>query len=425
MTNCVANGNTQVGIQAGSGSTINACAAYDNGTVGIDASFGTTVTNCGVYSNGTDGIDASLACVIKNNSVYGNTEDDIEVTTDCLVMNNTCTSAGFNTGDGAGIHVTSSRNRIEDNNVSLCDRGIQVAQPNNVIRNNSVTRNPTTGTAMNYVIAAGNQVEILLTFLPETISIPATVRLSGDLTGISGSAGLTINSDSVTVDLAGHGLVGVAGSLDGIAVSGAHKNIVIKNGSAHSWGGAGINANSSSNGRFDRLELTDNILDGLHAGDRCVVTDCTAQGNGSHGIEAGIIATIARCLAAGNSGSGIKVSETAMIEKCNLNNNVGGGITVSNYSVVRDNVCDFHPTNPGIFVAGTDNRIEGNNVTRNARGIDIGAAGNFIIKNSATGSTGAGTPSANYDFNGFVQTNGAIVTTVGTIAADAWANFSY
>jgi parallel beta-helix repeat protein len=405
---------------------VNGCSAFNNTANGIDVSFGSSVVHCGVYSNEGDGITASLACVVKDNSVYGNTADNIQVATDCLVMNNTSTSAGFNAGDGAGIHVTGGRNRIDGNNVTSSDRGIDVDQANNSIVNNTVRGNPFSGAPANYVISAGNQVNILLTHIPETIGIPATVTLGGDLTGVSGSAGLTITSDNVTVDLAGHALVGIAGTLDGIVISGSRKNIVIKNGSVRSWGGAGIDAAFSTNGQFDRLELTDNTGgSGLHAGDRSLVTDCTARSNTGNGIEAGIIATITRCIAAGNTGIGIKASETAMIERCNLNNNPSGGISVSNFSVVRDNNCDFHTTNSGIAVTGTDNRVEGNNLTRNARGIDVGAAGNLIIKNSATGSTGAGTPSANYDFNGFTQTNGAIVTATGTISADAWANFSY
>ena len=417
--------NGQAGIYALSGCVVSECSAYLNGTDGISLGFGNTAAHCGVYSNGNDGIVASLACVIKDNSVYGNTGDNIEVATDCLVINNTCTSAGFNAGDGAGIHVTNSRNRIEGNNVTLCDRGLDVVQPNNIILNNSVTRNPTTGTPQNYVIVAGNQVNILLTYLPETIAIPATVTLSGDLTGVSGSNGLTISADNVSVDLAGHALVGVAGSLKGIAVSGVRANLTIKNGTVRNWGGDGVDAVGSVNGQFDRLQLSNNGGNGISIGDRALATDCTARQNSGHGIFGGIINTVSRCLAALNTGVGISVSETALIEKCNLSNNTGGGIAVSNFSIIRDNLCDFHTAAAGIHVTGTDNRIEGNNVTRNARGIDIGAAGNLIIKNSASGSTGTGAPSANYDFNAFIQTNGAIITATRTISADPWANFSY
>ena len=45
------------------------------------------------------------------------------------------------------------------------------------------------------------------------------------------------------------------------------------------------------------------------------------------------------------------------------------------------------------------------------------------------GTDGAGNSSsgiaANYDFNGFTQTVGAIITATGTISADPWANFSF
>ena len=58
-----------------------------------------------------------------------------------------------------------------------------------------------------------------------------------------------------------------------------------------------------------------------------------------------------------------------------------GNIAVSNFAVVRQN----NTVAPGILVTGTDNRLEGNHVTRNVRGFDLAAAGNLIIKNSASG----------------------------------------
>ena len=66
----------------------------------------------------------------------------------------------------------------------------------------------------------GNELELLISDLPETINAPAKVTLAGTLTGVSGQSGITIASDNVSVDLDGHALVGVAGSLDGILVSG-------------------------------------------------------------------------------------------------------------------------------------------------------------------------------------------------------------
>ena len=86
----------------------------------------------------------------------------------------------------------------------------------------------------------------------------------------------------------------------------------------------------------------------------------------------------------------------------------------------------------GLHVTSSDNRIEGNQVTDNDRGIDVDASLNLIIKNSASGNT------TNYVF---VASNryGPIIdiTAVGTAAVSGnsaadttttthpWANFTY
>lgn len=441
LTHCAASGNSSFGFGSGAGVTFTACSAfqnggggisassscvvtqcsvYDNGGTGINVSTGSSVIGCGVFSNDGDGIVASIGCVVRDNGVYANAVDNIEVGSEALVINNASTGAG----DGAGIHVTGTRNRIEGNNITTCDRGIYVDMPGNTILNNTVSRNPTTGAPANYVIVAGNQVNILLTHLPEVITVPATITFSGDLTGVSGSAGLTIAADNVSVDLAGHALVGVAGSLDGILISGSRANVTVTNGTIRNWGGDGMDGTTLVSGRFESLILANNTARGIMTGTRATISKCTTRDNGAAGITVGQATRIFDCSGHSNVGFGIVGADNSTIERCLLNNNGGGGISATNYSVIRENTCDFHSA-AGIAITGTDNRIEGNQVTRNARGIDVGAAGNLVIKNSASGSTGAGTPSANYDFNGFTQTNGAIVTATGTITADPWANFSF
>lgn len=74
---------------------------------------------------------------------------------------------------------------------------------------------------------------------------------------------------------------------------------------------------------------------------------------------------------------------------------------------------------------GTDNRIDSNSVIRNDRGIELQAAGNLVIRNSASGSTDTGIPSADYNFGGHSTTYGEIISTPGKISADPWANFSF
>ena len=298
--------------------------------------------------------------------------------------------------------------------------GLLIGSAGNVIGDNTVQSNTD-----NYSIVAGNQLEILLCQIPESIDWPAHVRLAGSLTGISGQSGITVASDAVTIDLGGHALMGVAGSLKGVIVSGARADLVIRNGTVRSWGGDGIDAGTSTNGQFDRLQLTNNGGRGMNIGDRALVTDCAAKQNNGHGFFGGIIVTVTRCHAALNIGFGISVSETAQIEKCNLNNNGSGGIAVANNSVVRENNCDFHTTAAGIVVTGSRNRIDGNHLTRNLNGITltVSASNNTVVRNSASGSTGSGTPSANYNIIGASNDLGPIGTAASSTSP--WANLSF
>src|SRR5262245_36056720 len=61
--------------------------------------------------------------------------------------------------------------------------------------------------------------------LPCFINACGRYYLSSCLTGMPNQPGISINADNVTVDLNGFSLNGVANSLDGIVVVGAHANI--------------------------------------------------------------------------------------------------------------------------------------------------------------------------------------------------------
>ena len=70
----------------------------------------------------------------------------------------------------------------------------------------------------------------------------------------------------------------------------------------------------------------------------------------------------------------------------------------------------------GILATGTRNRIEGNNVTNNDRGIDVNSANNVIVKNSAGGNT------TEYDI---VGGNKVGATSTNPVTAGPWDNFDY
>ena len=188
LTNCTASANTVTfAISAGVGCILTNCAASNNtSSFGIYVDAGSSVINCNAFDNiGTDtsscGISTSTGCTITASTAYANYSSNATVTAStgigfsvgagntiqgCTAANNRgdgiyligYTLARGNTssfngrnGDGAGIHATSSSNRIEANNVLNNDRGIDVDGPGNVIVMNSAKQN-----AVNYDIAANN-----------------------------------------------------------------------------------------------------------------------------------------------------------------------------------------------------------------------------------------------------------------------------
>jgi len=91
------------------------------------------------------------------------------VTINCAVLANACSFNG-NGGDGAGIHATDSDNRIEGNNCTGADRGIDVDVAGNII-----IKNTCAGNTINWVIAANNVVGPIL-----DRRVPASAAISGN-----------------------------------------------------------------------------------------------------------------------------------------------------------------------------------------------------------------------------------------------------
>jgi hypothetical protein len=171
VTNCSAYQNTVSGIIAGSGCTVSNCSAFLNTNSGISAGGGCTVSNCSAYQNITNGISVSSGCRVSNCSSSLNTGsgistssgstvadctaranalDGILCTSQCIIRGNNCATNG-NGGDGAGIHATGSDNRIEGNNCTAADRGIDVDAAGNII-----VKNTCSGATIDWVIAADN-----------------------------------------------------------------------------------------------------------------------------------------------------------------------------------------------------------------------------------------------------------------------------
>jgi parallel beta-helix repeat protein len=329
------------------------------------------------------------------------------------------------------------------------------------------------------------------------INQPGSYNLPANL-GVTKTHGIQINAEGVTLDLNGFEISRASGSGgNGIEIAATGHRASVRNGSIKGFAG-GVNASSRACA-FRGLAVSNCTGFGISSGEAAVVEACRAHDNsGFAGILAGVGSTVTDCTAANNSatygiyadngstvtncsarsnqssdatsagigtgagctvsnctaylntstaasstpttGMGFTVGEGTTVQRCTARANEGDGIRIINDTAARDNTCDTNGNlggdGAGIHATGSDNRIEGNNVTDNDRGIDVDVAGNLIIKNSATGN--GPTNNLNYDiaannvFGAIVdRTAPASAAVTGNSAGssagttDPWANFTY
>jgi hypothetical protein len=335
------------------------------------------------------------------------------------------------------------------------------------VANNTVRNNTT-----NYVIVAGNQLNILLSQLPQHVPWPATIKLAGTLTGIRNTNGITVASDNVTIDFNDHALVGVAQALDGINVQGARTNITIRNGSVLGWPGDGVDAGAAVNSQLRNLNAArnsgaglrvgegslvssctarSNILDGIVASSGCRVTDSTTSRNGSegliigsggsiegctafeneaNGISAGLSSLILNCTAFSNGTNGILMANSGLllatnpaagrIVGCVSRANLGNGIQIGSRCDVRDNNCAGNSF-AQFLVTGSACRIDSNHATGGQRGFQLTGSDNLLIRNSSQGASVSA-----YDISAGNH-DAARVSSPGAnfVSTSPWANFAF
>ena len=219
--------------------------------------------------------------------------------------------------------------------------------------------------------------------LPFTIDSCGSYFLTDCLTGTSGSDGITIDADDVTLDLNGFSLVGVAGSGDAVNVTGDRVNVHVFGGAIRGWDQAGFNG-STDTCVVEGVRAFDNAFDGIVVGPGSCVRDSTCYGNSVNGIAV----------------DG---------DRC----------------VIVDNHC-FDNSGLGIHLrGGTETVVKGNTVNNNGFGIgtDAGITGNLIIQNTASANFGDYFIVAGNAFGPIVNVAG-----VGDISGTAgsnhpWLNF--
>lgn len=151
VLNCTAYANTNTGISINFGGTITNCTAYQNTGRGISTESSCTVTHCTAAQNGGTGISTSFGSTVEGCTVQNNFLDGILCGSSCVIRGNTCHFNGRD--DGAGIHAVGNDIRIEGNNCTNADRGIEVDSPGNIIIRNTCSTNTS-----NWDIVIGNSV---------------------------------------------------------------------------------------------------------------------------------------------------------------------------------------------------------------------------------------------------------------------------
>lgn len=364
---CSVSGNGDTGIQTGHGSTVTGNTAWDNGSRGISAGYGCTVINNTSYENGDDGIYASNGSTVTDNTCRSNTENGIELTLRCRVTDNICED------NGVGIHAVNGYNHIEGNTVIGSATGLDIDTAGTYVAGNMVK-----GNTDNYDIAAGNQLNILLCEVPDTIDWPAMVTLAGTLTSTATDQhGITVNADDVTIDLGGHALIGPgSGTYSGIYMNN-RSSVEIHNGTVrdfcHGISEAGIN--SSHSHRVIDVRAVSNGSNGIYLSGRGhLVKDCTASDNGDsaiytvYGIYAGAGSTVTGNTAWRNGdGAGSDVYGIYAVE----------GSTVSG-NTVRDNGISASGDVYGIR-AGPCCTVTGNTANSNGTGATGTRYGIYLV----------------------------------------------
>ncbi len=192
---------------------------------------------------------------------------------------------------------------------------------------------------------------------------------------------------------------------DGMHILGMMTNVDAYGTTSGHNGGNGIYVNTTGESYVHMEQVSFNGNDGNGVEILGMMTNVDAYGttsghNGGSGIIINGSGSLNQCTVVGNGGNGIETGTGSTVRNCTARGNTNDGIVVSSKCYVVGNTCESNglgvigTTNPaGIRATGGANRIESNHVIGNSVGIDIDAAGNLIISNSAAANT-----TTNYEF---------------------------
>jgi len=193
-----------------------------------------------------------------------------------------------------------------------------------------VAGNIVKGNTDNYDVDDGNQLNLLLCEIPETLEWPCSVTLAGTLsTTMTDTDGITVAADDITIDMAGHTLIGPgANSGHGIYQNTDYRNLHVFNGKLVHWEGlstCGICAYGKTAILHDLQAATNSY--GICTGKGSTISGCTAYENYYTGIMTDSGYTISSCTAYGNGAMGINAEDGGIISECSAYENGSNGIS--------------------------------------------------------------------------------------------------
>ena len=199
------------------------------------------------------------------------------------------------------------------------------------------------------------------------------VQAISNYVGLSGFAGSLISQCSATYNTDG-----------GIGVNRG----TIRDCSAEYNGDIGIFGNASV---LTGCAAAYNASNGIEVGYGSVIRDCTATFNTNHGFSANSENTFDNCTARQNGGHGFYANSGNVLWNCVAGFNILDGFRIETKCRVENCSADSNGYNDGIgagiYVCMFNNRLDGNHVANNGRGIEVVGTDNLIVRNSAVQNT--------------------------------------
>jgi len=260
---------------------------------------------------------------------------------------------------------------------------------------------------------------IMAAMLPLTITeAGSSWYFAEDIT--TDGAGITVQTERVTIDLMGFSLVG--GSGVGINAD-TSSGLTVRNGTLQGWAATCLLSGNSA--RVEDLRVLSCGGSGISTGYDSLVLDTVSSWNSVHGIIVKAGSVVRGCRADYNDENGVWAEEQAsfvgaLVTGCMVGWNTKNGIRVDGHSTVIDNQVHHNgnPDKAGIWIVGNRNRIEGNTVLNNNTGIDLDGSNNMIARNLVGASL-----VSNFDIDYMALLNMITISQIwSTTPHDPWAN---